>query len=106
MNASRPTTSWPSQSSRSHRCEPMNPAAPVTRHFIPEPPCSLGKRDKETRRQGDKEKNHLLVSLSPCLLVSLPTRPSVVPAGWCFRLTPGSSPAARGSGPSAAATAH
>src|SRR5437899_6388295 len=29
-----PTTSWPSASRRSLRCEPMNPAAPVTTDFI------------------------------------------------------------------------
>src|SRR5690348_17733646 len=37
MKASTPTTSWPSAISRSARCEPMKPAAPVTRHRIAHP---------------------------------------------------------------------
>src|SRR5262245_56855370 len=37
MNASSPHTSCPAASKASHRCEPMNPAAPVTTHFIPGP---------------------------------------------------------------------
>src|SRR5262249_14373380 len=40
MKASSPTTWWPSRSRRSHRCEPMNPAAPVTRHFMGRPPAT------------------------------------------------------------------
>src|ERR1700730_11621989 len=40
-----PTTSWPSASSRSHRCEPMKPAAPVTTAFI-------GRKTKPHERRG------------------------------------------------------
>src|SRR5262245_27138198 len=38
MKASSPTTWWPSRSRCSHSCEPMKPAAPVTRHFMVGPP--------------------------------------------------------------------
>ena len=34
LRLSRPTTSWPAASRASTRCEPMNPAAPVTKTFI------------------------------------------------------------------------
>src|SRR6266566_1251402 len=39
-----PTTSWPSASSRSLRCEPMNPAAPVTTDFTEGKPAGLRPR--------------------------------------------------------------
>src|SRR5579871_1519146 len=34
MKASNPVTLCPQRSNSSHKCEPMNPAAPVTMHFI------------------------------------------------------------------------
>src|SRR5438132_348621 len=41
MNASRPTTECPAWRRRSERCEPMKPAAPVTRQCMTESSGSL-----------------------------------------------------------------
>src|SRR5580700_5183870 len=51
MNASTPTTSCPSPSNRSQRWEPINPAAPVTRHFTRKSPKLFHQPKRESTQR-------------------------------------------------------